>query len=109
MSARSMLPALLLILAGCAAQEPRKRLVHRDRPVDVDIPVTVDRVPPQELLEPVGPAERIQWIAPTAEGASACLTVQGAETLRAGVWSWQRRIEAWQTWATTPADTEDGE
>jgi len=83
------------LLVGCT---PETRIIYRDNPIEVRVPVPVMPAVPDELAASVPPPPVI-WLAPTAEGAAVCLSDEDATLLRGGVWRWLRRIDAWEQWA----------
>jgi len=86
---RVTLAVAVAALAGCAA-EPRM--------VRVEVPVAIDRKPPEGLLEP---AERppVLWLAPGAPGAAVCLPEGGVRALRGYIVDLEGRDEIWRSWA----------
>ena len=93
------LAALLVgavFLSGCAP-EVRERIVYRDRPVEVKVPMAVmPEVPPYLQRDVFRP--QLQWQAPGPD-APVCLSNADAEILRTAVWGWLTRLEAWERWA----------
>ena len=99
---KSVLCALLVLsLSGCFASKPKieERVVYRDRPVTVYMPVPVERTPPAALRAAVQTSAAIQWLSPLDESVSVCLSSEGAQALREFTWNLLIRIEAWKAWA----------
>jgi hypothetical protein len=85
-------------LSGCGLLTPRERIVYRDRPVEVQVPIPVFRTPPAALVAPL-PRPVLHWQPPSDE-AQICLINEDARALRHMTWAWSQRDKAWRVWAS---------
>ena len=98
----SVVLALAIGVMGCGARSvPSPTVVRIVEPVEVKVPVLVERVPPPELLGPLT-APLPTFIAPADPNASSALTVEGERLFRAIVEDLLARIAAWEAWARSP-------
>lgn len=84
-------------MAGCGSVE--ERIVYRDRPVEVAVPVPTMPDVPEGLTREVFRPE-LQW-SPPGPDAPVCLSNADAKVLRTATWGWLRRIEAWERWSVS--------
>lgn len=95
LSLRYFAPALVAgaLLSACAPVQ--ERVVYRDRPVEVLVPVVQSPAVPLYLRAEV-PRPALRW---EATGA-VCLSDADAARLRDAAFQWLTRIDAWEAWAT---------
>lgn len=89
---------LALILAGCTTTE------YVDRPVEVLVPVQVERRAPEWLVAPYQPAALPRFIHPSDPAAKAALSEQGLADLKVILRMLKERDNGWRAWAVTPAE-----
>lgn len=92
---------LTLILAGCT------KTAYVDRPVEVLVPIPVERSVPDWLATPYLPEQMPAFIAPTDPTARAALAEPGLHHLKTILRTFKARDEAWRAWAIHPGTTPD--
>lgn len=89
----------LVLVAGCAKHVPPTVVFEKIiETQEVNVPVTVARVPPPELTAPLQPARPV-FVSPQEPAASSALTAEGERLLRALIEELLTRITAWEAWA----------
>ena len=90
---------ILLLLSGCAVVDwLRPEPIVKYEIVEVKIPIYMKQEPPailtkaQNYILPV-------FVAPTSEGASSALTVQGEAELKRVLLNLHDRDKAWREWS----------
>lgn len=89
---------LALILSGCTTTE------YVDRPVEVLVPVQVERTAPTWLISPYAPESLPRFIHPSDPAAKAALSEQGLADLKVILRMLKERDNGWRAWAITPAE-----
>ena len=89
---------LALILAGCTTTE------YVDRPVEVLVPVQVERAAPTWLISPYAPESLPSFIHPSDPAAKAALSEQGLADLKVILRMLKERDNGWRAWAITPTE-----
>lgn len=93
---------LALILAGCV--ETR----YVDRPLEVRVPVPVERAAPAWLAQPYVPEQLPAFVSPQDPSAKAALAEPDLNHLKAILRTLTTRDAAWRAWASpgNPADVQ---
>ncbi len=89
---------LALVVTGCA---PTK---YVDRPVEVLVPVPVERTAPTWLISPYAPESLPRFIHPSDPAAKAALSEQGLADLKVILRMLKERDNGWRAWAVTPTE-----
>lgn len=89
---------LALILSGCTTTE------YVDRPVEVLVPVPVERAAPTWLVAPYQPDSLPRFIHPSDPAAKAALSEQGLADLKVILRMLKERDNGWRAWAVTPTE-----
>lgn len=89
---------LALILSGCTTTE------YVDRPVEVLVPVQVERTAPTWLAAPYQPDSLPRFIRPSDPAAKAALSEQGLADLKVILRMLVERDNGWRAWAVTQTE-----
>ncbi len=95
MAVRLALALIVALTLGCTPQT-----IVRTETVEVEVPVPVERKPPEFLLALVS-APVPELVAPSHAAASSALTPQGEVALKKLILSLTERLGQWRAWATT--------
>jgi len=95
--------AVLLLACSCSPL-PEKRIVYRDRVVEVEVPVAVAPVVPEALVSALA-RPQLTWHPPGSTQAAVCLSDSDTALLRDSVWQWLQRLDAWRAWALEVGET----